>query len=228
MPCNVAQRTLGCVIPCVCVPEEEPQCGDGVWPNRTWGWHEGFSAGRMKLQHLRWCQGRAPGGMPESGGTGFTMTVYVDCNIWGNFVTRWSRTGYAVFLNGTPIYWFSKKQASCEVRTFGLEFTAMRQAVEYVRGLHYKLWTMGIACEEPIVVYGDNMSVLSNTTVPVSTLKKKMNSMSYHFICEGCFRGEWWTVYVNTHLNCADFLTKGLPVRLKRSGFIRKFLYWLW
>ena len=103
----------------------------------------------------------------------------------------------------------------------------MKQVVEYVRGLRYKLRMMGIPCDEPVYVYGDNMLVLNNTTVPASTLKKKINSLLYHFVCEGCARDEWRTAYVNTHLNCADLPTKCLPAGLKRSGFIRKFLYWI-
>ena len=94
-------------------------------------------------------------------------------------------------------------------------------------GLYYKLQMMGILCEEPAFVYDDNMSVLSNTTVPVSTLNKEMNSLSCHFIFKGCAHDKWQTVYVNTHLNCADILTKCLPVWLKRLGFIRKVMYWL-
>lgn len=54
--------------------------------------------------------------------------------------------------------------------TFGSEFTVIKQAVEYAHGLCYKLRMMGIACEEPAFVYGDNMAVLSNTTVPVLLL----------------------------------------------------------
>ena len=152
-----------------------------------------------------------PGDMPEPRGQGFRMRVYVDCDLGGELVTRRSRTGFAVFLNNAPIYWMSKKQGSCEVSTFGSEFTAMKQAVEYVRGLRYKLRMLGIPCEEPSFVYGDNKSVLANTSVPASTLKKKMNSLSYHFVREGCARDEWRTAYVNTHENVADLLTKPLP-----------------
>ena len=132
-----------------------------------------------------------------------------------------------MFLNGAPIYWCIKKQASCEVSTFGSEFTATKQAVKYVRGLCYKLRIMGIACEELAFIYGDNMSFLSNTTISASALKKKMNSLLYHFICKGCARADWRSAHVNTHLNCADLPTKCLPTGLKYSGCIRKFLYWL-
>jgi hypothetical protein len=103
----------------------------------------------------------------------------------------------------------------------------MKQAVEYVCGLCYKLRMMGILCEEPAFAYNCNISVLSNTSVPASTLKKKIDLLLYHFICEGCARDEWRTAYVSTHLNCANLLTKCLPTGLKRLGFIMKFLYWL-
>ena len=168
-----------------------------------------------------------PGDMPEPRGQGFRMRVYVDCDLGGELVTRRSRTGFAVFLNNAPIYWMSKKQGSCEVSTFGSEFTAMKQAVEYVRGLRYKLRMLGIPCEEPSFVYGDNKSVLANTLVPASTLKKKMNSLSYHFVREGCTRDEWRTAYVKTHENVADLLTKPLPSGEKRNKFVRQFLYWI-
>ena len=56
--------------------------------------------------------------MPAPRGVGFTMTVYVDCDLGGYCVTRRSRTGFSVFLNGAPIHWMSKKQSSCEVSTY--------------------------------------------------------------------------------------------------------------
>jgi hypothetical protein len=87
-----------------------------------------------------------------------------------------------VFLNNAPIYWSSKKQTSCETSTFGSEFVAMKQATEYVRGFRYKLRLMGIKVDEPVFVFGDNQSVLWNTTAPASTLKKKSNAIAYHFV----------------------------------------------
>ena len=103
----------------------------------------------------------------------------------------------------------------------------MKQAVEYVQGLRYKLRMLGIPCDEPTFVYGDNKSVLANTSVPASTLKKKMHSLSFHFVREGCARDEWRTAYVNTHMNFADLLTKPLPSGEKRNRFVRQFLYWI-
>ena len=76
-----------------------------------------------------------PADMPAPRGLGFTITVYADCNLGGDCVTYRSRTGFAVFLNGNPIYWMSKKQSSYKVSTYGSELIAMRKAVEYVCGI---------------------------------------------------------------------------------------------
>ena len=78
---------------------------------------------------------------------------------------------------------------------------------------------MGIPCECPACISGDNQSVLANGTIPDSTPKKKSQSISYHFIREVYARDEWRTSYVNTHDNEADLLTKLLNSGEKRKGF---------
>ena len=84
---------------------------------------------------------------------------------------------------------------------------------------------MGIPVEGPTCNYGDNQSVLANTTIPDSTLKRKSQSTAYHFIHEGVARDEWRTSYVNTHENEADLLTKQLPHGEKRKGFVSNLLH---
>ena len=132
-----------------------------------------------------------PSNMPEPRGQGFIMHAKVDADHASDTVTRCSRTGVLVYLNCVAIYWWSKKQNSVESLSFGSEFIAMKQCCEYVRGLRYKLRMMGISCDDPTFIYGDNQSVLANTTVPDLTLKKKLQSITYHFVREGAARDEW-------------------------------------
>ena len=40
-----------------------------------------------------------------------------------------------------------------------------------------------------------------------STLKRKSQSIAYHFVREGVARDEWRATYINTHGNEADLLT---------------------
>jgi hypothetical protein len=121
----------------------------------------------------------------------------------------------------------SKKQVSVETSSHGSKFTAMKQCTEYIRGLRYKLRMMGIPLTGPAYVYGDNKSVLYNTTLPDSILKKKTQSIAYHFVREGAARDEWRTAYVNTHENPADLLTKPLPSGEKRWKFVAMILHHL-
>jgi hypothetical protein len=166
-----------------------------------------------------------PTNMPEPRGQGFMINAKVDADHASDTMTRRSRTGFIVYLNCAPVYWLSKKQTSCESSSFGSEFCAMKQCCEYLRGIRYKLRMMGIPCDGPAYIHGDNQSVLASCGIPDSVLKKKSQSIAYHFVCEGAARDEWRTSYVNTHDNEADLLTKLLPAGEKRKGFVRRVLH---
>ena len=84
---------------------------------------------------------------------------------------------------------------------------------------------MGIPVQNPCSIFGDNQSVLWNTSNPDSTIKKKSASASYHFVCEGISTDEWRTTYVNTKDNPSDALTKNLPADTNRYKKIRMILY---
>ena len=163
--------------------------------------------------------------MPEPRGMGFTIVAKVDADYASDTVTRRSRTGILVYLNCLLIHWWSKKQASIESSSFSAEFIAMKQCCEYLHGLRYKLRMMGIPCDQPSHIYGDNQSVQANMTMPDSTLKKKSQSIAYHFVRDRSAHGEWRTAYMNTHDNVADLLTKLLPNGEKRWKFIRNLLH---
>jgi hypothetical protein len=194
----------------------DPVIDESVFDQKDWTSSEfGHVAGKEEM----------PTNMPQPRGSGFVLRAKVDADHAADTVTRRSRTGFIVFLNSAPVYWLSKKQASVESSSFGSEFCAMKHCCEYVRGLRYKLRMLGIPCEEPVYIQGDNQSVLYNTTIPDSTLKKKSQSIAYHFVREGSARDEWRTSYVSTHDNEADLLTKPLPAGEKRKGFVRNLLH---
>ncbi len=129
----------------------------------------------------------------------------------GDKVTRRSRTGVLVFLNRAPIVWYSKKQNSIESSTFGSEFTAMKTGVEITEGLRYKLRMMGVPLDGPTHVKADNMSVVKNSSIPESMLKKKSNSIAYHYVRERAASGAVAISYEPTGANVADMLTKIQP-----------------
>jgi hypothetical protein len=84
----------------------------------------------------------------------------------------------------------------------------MKTGIELVIGLSYKLQIMGIPLAGPTCVLADNMSVVNNTSCPESQLKKKSNSIAYHFCCEVVASKAVFVTYEPTTTNIADMLTK--------------------
>ena len=78
----------------------------------------------------------------------------------------------------------SKCQRTVETSTYGSELSAARVATEVIIELRYFLRMIGVPLEESSMMLGDNMSVIVNTALPSSVLKKKANAISYHNITE--------------------------------------------
>lgn len=166
-----------------------------------------------------------PPNAPTAYGMELVIRGSVDADHAGDQITRRSRTGFIVFANMAPIHWLSKKQSAVETSTFGSEFLAMKHCCEYLKGLRYKVRMMGIPLEHCCFVYGDNKSVLYNTTLPDSTLKKKSHSVAYHYVREGCATDEWRTAYIRSNENCSDICTKSLPSGIDRKNKVRSVMY---
>ena len=75
----------------------------------------------------------------------------------------------------------------------------MKQGMEALRGLRYKLRMMGVAILGPSYIYGKSMSVIHNTQRPESVLKKKSNSICYHAIREAVAMGECVTGHISAY-----------------------------
>ena len=97
----------------------------------------------------------------------------------------------------------------------------MRQCCECIRGLPFKLRMLGVPVNDPVIIYGDNQSVLWNTKVPESTLKKKSSVVAYHYCREGVSRKEWVPNYVNESDNPSDIMTNSISNSQDRKRKIR-------
>ena len=60
-------------------------------------------------------------------------------------------------------------------------------------------------------MFGDNESVVTNSTILQSTLKKRHSALSYHRVSEACAAGIVWFIHTPGKTNVADVLTKYLP-----------------
>jgi hypothetical protein len=151
-----------------------------------------------------------PPNAPPPRGNAVQINAFVDADHAGNKLTRRSQTGILIYLNRAPILWYSKAQNTVESSTFGSEFIAMRIGVEMIEALRYKLRMFGIPIEGPANVFCDNKSVVTNSTIPTSTLKKKHNSIAYHRVRESVAANIIRIAKVHSKENLADLFTKPL------------------
>ena len=104
-------------------------------------------------EFYRYAEEPIPPDMPEARGLHMTTHCFVDSDHAGDKATRRSQTGILIFCNRAPIIAFSKRQNSVECSTYGSELVAMRQAVDLLKGLRYKLRMFGIPIEGPSAIY---------------------------------------------------------------------------
>ncbi len=199
---------------------------------RVLGYLKDHSGGRMIIdtdyrdnskftivEHQNWkefypaAKDEIPDDMPKPKGKPVRITVYVDASHAHDQVTRRSVTGILIFLNNTPIRWISKKQKTVETSTYGSELVAARIAVEGVIDLMYHLRMIGVPIDGPAMMLGDNQSVILNTSVPSSVLKKKHNAIAYHKVREACAASIIRFCYVESGENLSDCLTKPLDAQ---------------
>ena len=149
--------------------------------------------------------------IPEPLGPMVRTTVYKDADHAHDIVTRRSVTGILLFINNTPVKAVSKRQKTVETSTYGSELVAAKQAVELILEYRYKLRMMGANMEESALMLGDNKSVVLNTTMPSSVLKKKHCAVSYHKIREMIACKVLRFASIKSEFNLSDVLTKPLP-----------------
>ena len=86
---------------------------------------------------------------------------------------------------------------------------------------------MGVPMNGLTYVYGNNMSVIYNTSRPESTLRKKRNFICYHAVSEAVASGECLTTHCKTGDNYSDMMTKVIYGQKKRDN-ISGILYDIW
>jgi hypothetical protein len=149
-----------------------------------------------------------PKDLPPEKGPRVRMTVYVDADHAHDLVTRRSITGILVMLNNTPIRWISKRQKTVETSTYGSELVASRIAMELILDIRYMLRSLGVTLDGPALILGDNMSLVLNTTVPFSVLKKKHNAIAHHRVREAILARIMRFSDKKSEGNDSDVLTK--------------------
>ena len=125
-----------------------------------------------------------PADIPKPLGKPVVLTTYVDANLYHDMVTGRALTAILHIINQTPFDWYCKRQATVETATFGSEFVAAKTAVEQIIEIRTTLRYLGVPIEGKTYMFGDNQSVVTNSTLPHSQLSKRHNALSYHKVRE--------------------------------------------
>ena len=103
-----------------------------------------------------------------------------------------------------------------EGSTFRSEFVAAKIAIKMNDAIRYKLRMMGIPLDGQTNCFCDNKSVVTNATIPHSTLNKKHNAIAYHKVRESVASQAVRIAHEKGQNNLSDVLTKFLGYKLFR------------
>src|SRR5687768_4082281 len=148
--------------------------------------------------------------MLELFGKQCTVTCYVDVDHARDKVPCKLVTGVLLLVINAPLIWYTKRQKTVESSTYGSELMAARIGTDMVVEVRYKLRMLGMALKKISLMMGDNMSVVLNTTIPSSMLKKKHNAIAYHSVRENIAAKVINFSHLPSTENVADVLTKPL------------------
>ena len=151
-----------------------------------------------------------PPDAPLPKGKPLKITCYSDSDHAGDLVTRRSTTGILLFVNNTPIKWYSKRQNTIESSTYGSELVSLRIATELVMEFRYRLRMMGVPLQGSSVLLCDNRSSVLNVSLPSSTLKKRHNAIAYHRVRESVAAKIVSVSHIDGKENLSDILTKAV------------------
>ena len=151
-----------------------------------------------------------PHNMPEPRGLPVKLWGYFDASHASCLKTRQSVTGILLFINSCPIHWYCKRQNTVETSTYGSELIAGRIVVESIIDFRYRLRMLGVPLDGSSILFGDNQSMIMNTTVPGSALKKRHSAVAYHRIREVVASSIMDIIHCWSETNLSSLLTKPL------------------
>ena len=168
---------------------------------------------------------QVPSDAPKPLGKPVVTSSYYDANLMHCLVTGRAMTGVMHFVNQTLIDTYSKRQATVATATFGSEFVAAKQCTEQVIELRNSLRYLGVPIKTTSYVFGDNQSVVTQSTLPHSQLAKRMYALAYHRVREAVAAGIIAMHHVPGKINPSDVLTKFLGYQ-EAWHLVQPILHW--
>ena len=145
-----------------------------------------------------------------------TLEVYTDADYAGSVVDRRSTSGYCTMLGGNLVTQRNKKQNVVARSSAEAEFRSMALGMCELLWLKILLNDLRVEWIAPMKLYCDNKPAISIAYNPVQRDWTKHVEVDRHFIKEKLDSGLICTLYILSHNQLADMLTKGLPATVFR------------
>ena len=140
------------------------------------------------------------------------LAGYTDSDWAGDVGDRKSIGGYMFTINGKPVTWSSKKQASVALLTCEAEYVALTEVIKEYLFLQLLFRYIGTDIKMP-VIYCDNNSAINLAKHPTNHRNSKHISIRFHFVRDLVNIG-FVLERVDTKANVSDMMTKALALPL--------------
>ncbi|OQR85104.1 retrovirus-related Pol polyprotein from transposon TNT 1-94 [Achlya hypogyna] len=148
--------------------------------------------------------------MPQRS-TEIAVDIYTDADWAGDRATRRSTSGCIIKINGAPVHWFAKQQATVALSTMEAEYVAASIATQEAIWLRQLLKELRLVdADAPANLWCDNQSALKSMGNQTTTNRSKHIDIRYNYVREAIQNGNITTHYCKSDEMPADGLTKVL------------------
>ncbi|KAK4366366.1 hypothetical protein RND71_014246 [Anisodus tanguticus] len=140
-----------------------------------------------------------------------TLFSYIDADWGGCRDTRWSTSGYCMFLGNNLVSWSAKRQSTLSRSSAEAEYRGVANVVSESCWLRNLLLEVHCPIQKATLVYCDNVSAIYLSGNPVQHQRIKHIEKDIHFVREKVARGQVRVCHVPFRYQIADIFIKGLP-----------------
>ena len=139
------------------------------------------------------------------------LIAYSDADWAGCPTTRWSTSGYCVFLGQNFLSWSSTRQGTISRSSAEAEYRGVANAVAETCWLRNLLRELLYPPLTATLVYCDNVSAVYLSTNPIQHQRTKHIEIDLHFVRDKVAMGQIRVLHVPSSSQYADIFTKVLP-----------------
>jgi ribonuclease HI len=148
-------------------------------------------------------------------GNALKLSCYVDASFGSDLDTRRSITGFVIFVNGSAVFWKSKRQSLVTLSSAEAEYVALSSAMRELLVIKNLIDELpAIQVDGEIKVHEDNQAVIKMVSSAWTTTRSRHIGIHYHFVRERFTTKEFQILFVKTSAQLADGLTKAATLQV--------------